>query len=165
MDYHVFDHGGTQHKWQTSFWQKGMMMKVLDSVIKLLTKLFNDNVLIARYSLIGLLGAIIDYALYFVLIQFDVQYIIANIISVSIVIIVNFIMNMRLNFRHASEAYRRHLSYFLTGILALILSIFIIFVMVESYKLSYMQAKLITLALLAIIKLALNSGITLRKTW
>ncbi len=140
-------------------------MKIVDAIMTLLRKIFKDNIRFLRYSLIGCTGATLDFILFNILIYFDIHYHIANIIGVCLGITNNYFLNARYNFKVTSEPVRRYISFLVIGILGLVLSVFILFILVETYGVNVVVAKLGTIFLIALIQFGLNSSITFRQNW
>ena len=136
-------------------------MTFFSSLTAWLTKLFKGDELLARYCIIGSAGLLVDFLIYLILVTFGLQYLISNIISMTLGLTTNLILNLQYNFKLTEQVWQRAVSYGVIGTLGIIISIFVLFIMVETYAYHLITAKLVTMAFLSLFILWLNSNISL----
>ncbi|MBI2410421.1 MAG: GtrA family protein [Candidatus Kerfeldbacteria bacterium] len=75
------------------------------------------------YIIIGCTGATLDFIIFSLLIHFDIlHYVVANIVSVSLAITNNFLLNAFFNFKMRDQFWKRFFSFYAIGVLGLIVT-------------------------------------------
>jgi len=114
------------------------------------------------YSCIGLTGTFIDLLIFIILTHFGLPYLIANIISISIGITNNFFLNAFLNFKIKDNLLKRFSRFYSIGMVGLIISCTILFIMVDFFHFSTIISKLSTIIVVVLIQYNLNKLITFK---
>lgn len=116
------------------------------------------------YSIIGITGASLDF-LFFLLFTkiFNVNYLISNVFSVSIGIVNNFILNTVFNFKLKDKLFNRFIKFYSIGILGLLISSGLLFILVSFFKFNVSIAKLSTIIVVTIIQYSLNKRVSFKK--
>jgi putative flippase GtrA len=118
---------------------------------------------ILKYGFIGSFCAGLDFLIYtFLTSLFGVPYLIANIISIHIGIIVSFFLNRYFTFKVINEILRRFLVFYLVGITGLLLSSGLLFFFIEKMNMNELFSKLITIVFVALIQFLLNKNISFK---
>ena len=116
-----------------------------------------------RYCLIGCSGALLDLLIYSFLINvFFIHYLIANVISVFVGITNNFFFNSYLNFKRTDKLLIRYFSFCFIGILGLVISEILLYVLIEMCVLNTIFAKIVIIFVITIIQYTLNKLLTFR---
>ena len=116
------------------------------------------------YCVIGVSGVALDYASYFVLVNWiGVYYLLANAISSSLGITNNFLLNSFFNFKVKDRMLVRFVSFYCVGLLGLAVSSAMLFVMVTLAHMNPNYSKLWTLAVIVLLQYNLNRLISFRK--
>lgn len=114
-----------------------------------------------KYSIIGLTGATLDFILFLIFNKhFRMYYQLANIISVSVGITNNFILNVKFNFEVKDDLFIRFLKFYSVGIFGLGLTAILLLIMVEMLHWQILVSKMVTILLVPIIQFQLNKTIT-----
>lgn len=109
------------------------------------------------YSIIGASGATIDFVVFSALVYFDVMhYLLANLISVTIGITNNFVLNILLNFKVRDQYFKRFFSFYLIGLLGLGVSTIILYVLVDTFELNEMISKFLTIFAIVLLQYNMN---------
>jgi len=129
-------------------------------VFKRLDKVHTDIKLFASFAFFGLVAAGLDFVIYGSLIWVDIHPVLANLISSSFGIFINYILVSNFTFGIDYRNLRNLVLFFTVAILLLILaSIFLAF-LIHSLLLNPLVAKFITLPLSAVIKYIVNRKYT-----
>jgi len=116
------------------------------------------------YGIIGATSAGLDFIIYFVLCDSNVNYQIANAISTHIGIFCSFLLNRYFNFKVKDKFFKRFLSFYIIGLVGLALTWLLLFTSVEIIGINELVAKLIAIFAVAIVQFILNKFITFKKT-
>ena len=134
-------------------------------MIDLVQKFYNRYRNLILYCIIGCAGASLDFCLFTCLtIYGHLHYQIANIISISSGIILNFFLNYYFNFKIKNKLLLRLLSFYLVGLLGLGFSCAILWLFVNCCNLNVILAKIGTIFFVTILQYTLNKLISFRKT-
>lgn len=114
------------------------------------------------YSVIGATGAGIDLAVFAVLSNW-IPYLLANVISVTLGITNNFVWNAYFNFRVSDKLLLRFLSFYGVGMIGLVLSSTLLWLLVEQVGIHLLVAKVVTIGVVVAVQFSLNSIVTFRK--
>lgn len=132
-------------------------------IIRQCVDLFNKYKLFIIYSLIGVTGATLDFIIYtFLIKKILVYYIFANIISVFFGITNNFLLNSFINFKLKDKLHRRFIKFFLVGIIGLIVSSILLFILIDFFHLNKLISKTITIGIIVLLQFGLNKKFTFR---
>lgn len=139
------------------------MIRCKELAYNLCTKIKKDNLFLFRYAIIGFLGASLDFAFFALLTQTgNIYYIYANVISVSLGITNNFILNVLFNFKVKNNIFSRFLKFYSIGIFGLGVSIFLLYLLVETIQINPILAKIVTIFSVPLIQFYLNKYITFK---
>jgi putative flippase GtrA len=116
------------------------------------------------YSIIGFSGVFIDFIVFFLLHHIaGVHYLAANVLSVSCGISNNFLLNSVINFRTKDRILRRFLTFYAIGVLGLLASSAILWLLVDLGKINVYISKGLTIFIVVIIQYSLNKKFTFKK--
>ena len=120
------------------------------------------------YGLIGLTGAFLDMFIFIVLTtKLDLFYQLSNLLSVTVGISNNFFWNARFNFKKWDSLLVRFLSFYMIGIIGLLISAGLLFIFVGLLHVPVVLSKVMTFIFVALCQFVLNKRIsfrTIRKT-
>jgi putative flippase GtrA len=130
---------------------------------KIVGKVLNRHFLF--YAIIGFSGAGIDYGVYILLLKFlGWNYLWANILSTSIGITNNFILNAFLNFKVRDRLFKRFLSFYGVGLLGLVVAMALLWAQVGLIGISPVIAKLLTIIVVVLLQYNLNKRLSFART-
>jgi putative flippase GtrA len=133
--------------------------------MKQILNIFLKQKQLILYLIIGGFCASLDYIFFAFFIKFfNFGYLFANTISINIGIITSFILNRHYNFKMKDRVFIRFLTFYLIGLLGLVISSGILVVMIEWLSYNEYVSKMFSLVVIAIIQFLLNKFITFKKT-
>lgn len=109
-----------------------------------------------RYAIIGITGVIIDFILFLILVKIGVPAVIASIVSVSIAIVNNFLLNAYLNFKKKDHLWWRFLSFYTVGATGVVLSALFIVLFHNIIGISEIYAKLLSVPFIVVFQYLFN---------
>lgn len=113
------------------------------------------------YAIIGASGALLDLIVFLILFNsFQVNAILATIISTSLGIVNNFFLNTRFNFKVKDKLRVRLLNFYAIGIAGLLSSIVIIFLLHNGFGVDANIAKIISIPIIVLAQFFLNKKIS-----
>jgi putative flippase GtrA len=116
------------------------------------------------YGLIGGFAATVDALLYIFLTRiFHLNSFTANFISINIGITISFFLNSFYNFRLTDNLKKRAIRFFCVGYLGLVLSMVILFLGTNVFKLNDLLIKILSVFIVAAFQFVLNKLITFQK--
>ena len=129
---------------------------------QLLAKLLYSRFVI--YCVIGCSGAFLDFVLYtFLVHHFHINYLLANIFSVTVGITNNFFLNAFFNFKVTDGLFKRFISFYVVGIIGLIISEILLYLLVDLNSINSILAKVITIFVITLVQFFLNKFITFKQ--
>lgn len=129
--------------------------------MKKIHNLYNKHRNLVLYGIIGSSGALLDYIAFIVLYNFvGLDPMLATTISISLGIINNFILNALFNFKTKSHLLSRFASFYAIGILGILLSIALIYLLHHQLGIDANIAKLISIPIVVIMQYILNKHFT-----
>ena len=139
------------------------MFRCKDIAHNIGARIKQDNIYLFRYAFIGVLGASLDFIMFaFLTKTWNIYYIYANMVSVSLGISNNFIFNVLFNFKVRNNILGRFIKFYSIGILGLGISIGILYFLVEIMQINALVAKVITMFSVPLIQFYLNKHITFK---
>ena len=130
----------------------------------MIRKLYNKYRELIKYCIIGCSGALLDFITYTILIKaFGMNYLLANALSVTVGITNNFFLNAYLNFKVTDNMFKRFISFYLVGMLGLVISEILLYLLVDIMSMNSIIAKIITIFVITIVQFILNKTITFKK--
>ena len=122
----------------------------------------NRNLII--YCMIGVSGVILDFIVFYLLsIKLKIFYQYANIISVSVGITNNFILNAFLNFKVKDNLIKRFFSFYVVGVIGILISSLLLYIFIDLAKYSILSTKIFTIFIVTIIQYNLNRLVSFRQ--
>lgn len=119
----------------------------------------NRNIIL--YGLIGISGVILDIIFFAVLFNvFNVQKEVANIISTSIGITNNFILNTIFNFKVKDKFARRFVTFYFVGITGIILTNILLFIGTDNLGINANIIKILSLPIVFMTQYFINKKLT-----
>lgn len=116
-----------------------------------------------KYGIIGAFCAGLDFLVYTILIQTNsLSYITANIISVHCGIFTSFFLNRQFTFKVKNKTAIRFLSFYIVGLIGLLISSGILILLIEKMYLNEIVSKIITIIFVALIQFLLNKHISFK---
>ena len=114
-----------------------------------------------KYGIIGGFCATLDFVIYTCIIGFtELSYVYANIISVHCGIFASFFLNRQFTFKIKDKTLLRFVSFYLVGIVGLLISSGLLILFVEKMHLNELLSKAITVVFVALIQFLLNKYIS-----
>ncbi len=126
---------------------------------------FLKNINFIKYGIIGIIGLVVEFIVFFLMLKIvGFHYLIANIFSVAIAITHNFLLNAFFNFKIVDNLFIRFLKYFSFGIIGLVISSGILYILVDLFLLNELISKAIVLSFVVFIQYVLNKKFTFKNT-
>lgn len=129
-----------------------------------INKNFKKYQQIILYFIIGGFSASLDFLIFSLLVKMNVQYLVANILSVNCGIISSFILNRKFNFKVKDRVFFRLVVFYLVGFLGLVVSTVILFVLVDKLDYNKVSSKIASIFIIAFMQFFLNKFITFKKS-
>ena len=114
------------------------------------------------YGIIGCISSGLDFTIFTLLTKLGLYYVIANICSVLVGIITSFILNRKYNFKVKDKTIRRFTIFLTVGLMGLVLSTVILWLLYTRMGMNELTSKLISIAGVVIVQFLLNKYITFR---
>lgn len=128
----------------------------------MIIKILNKYDKFIKYSIIGALSASLDFLIFYLLtINTSINYLLINVISISCGITNSFLMNAKLNFKVHDYYVKRFAKFYTIGVLGIIISNALLFVLYEQMQISITFSKVITIFIIVIVQFFLNSKYSL----
>ncbi len=122
---------------------------------------FRKHRQIVLYGIIGASGALLDLVCFLLLFNiFNIDPLTATILSTSLGITNNFILNTLFNFKVRDRLHHRFLLFYLVGFLGLVLSVLVIYTLHNIGGLNANIAKIISIPLIVVIQYYVNSRLS-----
>ncbi|MBP1762950.1 MAG: conserved rane protein of unknown function [Firmicutes bacterium] len=129
----------------------------------LLSKIIGDNIFLIRYGILGVTGASLDFIVFALLTKtWSINYISANVISVSLGLTNNFVLNVLFNFKVKNNLLSRFLKFYSIGLLGMGLSILTLYLLIEMLQINLIIAKVATIISVPLVQFYLNKYITFK---
>ncbi|MDD4527469.1 MAG: GtrA family protein [Candidatus Margulisbacteria bacterium] len=126
-----------------------------------LNRYFNNT--FAKYFLIGISGALLDYSSYYILFHFfHVPYIYAHIVGSLVGFNNNFFLNAFFNFKTKTNLLTRYLSYFMICVFGMVVSSTFIYIMVSVMGFNADVSKILAMGGIFVVQYFLNKKITFK---
>ena len=130
----------------------------------MIRELYNKYKELIKYCIIGCSGALLDFIVYTILVSvLNMNYLLANALSVTIGITNNFFLNAYLNFKVTDNLFKRFISFYLVGMLGLIISEVMLYILVDIMNINSIASKIITIFVITIVQFLLNKTVTFKK--
>ena len=131
-------------------------------MVSLFVRLLKSSFL--KYGIVGIFGLVVDMGIFYLLHEvLGVNYIVSNIISSSLAVIHNFLMNSFFTFKVKDKFLRRFVSFYLIALVGMALSSGFLVVMIDGLKMDSMLAKMVSVLVVAVIQYFLNKRLTFGK--
>jgi len=128
----------------------------------LFVRLLNSKFL--RYGIVGVFGLVVDMGVFYILHKMlGVNYIISNIVSSTIAVIHNFILNSVFTFKVKDKRLKRFVSFYMIALVGMAISSGLLAIMIDGFKMDSMIAKMISVFIVAIMQYFLNKKLTFRE--
>ncbi|MDD2612724.1 MAG: GtrA family protein [Bacteroidales bacterium] len=117
-----------------------------------------------KYGVVGVFGLVVDMGIFYLLHKMlGVNYVVSNIISSSLAVVHNFIMNSFITFKVKDRLLRRFASFYLIALAGMAVSSGMLAVMIDGLSMDSMVAKMISILIVAVIQYFFNKKLTFRK--
>ncbi|MFA7044087.1 MAG: GtrA family protein [Bacteroidales bacterium] len=117
-----------------------------------------------KYGVVGVFGLVVDMGIFYLLHKMlGVNYVVSNIISSSLAVVHNFILNSFITFKVKDRLLRRFASFYLIALVGMAVSSGMLAVMIDGLSMDSMVAKMISILIVAVIQYFLNKKLTFRK--
>lgn len=114
-----------------------------------------------KYGLVGLVGLVVDMGFFYVFYErLHVNYILSNIMSSSLAVVNNFILNSIFTFKVKNKLLYRFISFFSIALAGMALSSGMLAVMIDGLQMNSMVAKAISIFVVALIQYFVNKKLT-----
>lgn len=129
-------------------------------ITRVLYRKFREIIL---YGIIGALSASLDFGVYTFFCFVGLQYLIANAIGIHCGIFCSFILNRHFNFKVKNKTKQRFLSFYVIGLIGLLLSSFLLVLLIKYLHWNEIYSKLLSIIVVAAVQFLLNKYITFKK--
>jgi putative flippase GtrA len=125
----------------------------------LFVRLLNSSFL--KYGMVGVLGLLVDMGLFWLFTHvFHINYIVSNIMSSSLAVIHNFILNSIFTFKVKDKLLMRFFSFYAVALAGMALSSGMLVVMIDGMQINSMVSKMISVLVVALIQYFVNKKLT-----
>jgi len=125
----------------------------------LFVRLLNSS--FVKYALVGVVGLVVDMGLFYVFYEIlHINYIVSNIMSSSLAVVNNFILNSIFTFKVKNKLFYRFISFFSIALVGMALSSGMLAVMIDGMHLNSMVSKAISVFFVALIQYYVNKKLT-----
>lgn len=125
----------------------------------LFVRLLNSSFI--KYALVGVVGLVVDMGLfYFFHEMLNINYILSNIMSSSLAVVNNFILNSIFTFKVKDKLLYRFVSFFSIALAGMALSSAMLVVLIDGLQLNSMVSKAISVFVVALIQYYVNKKLT-----
>ena len=118
------------------------------------------NRLFVRYALIGVTGVGLDVLSYILFLKLGIAPVIATVLSTSVGITNNFLLNYFFNFKSRDRMLVRYIKFYSVGLTGICITAALVFILHDILGLGPLVAKLITIPPVVIIQFLLNRYIS-----
>jgi putative flippase GtrA len=115
-----------------------------------------------KYAFFGSLGATVDMTMYVILIYLHFHALIANSLSTLVGISTSYLLNSRITFNRDRYVAKEAFGFVSVGLLGLLFSNLIIGLLLNFELLSSINAKILTLPLVAVLQFLINKNLTFK---
>lgn len=131
---------------------------------KILTSYYLKFRNLILYGIIGSLSVGIDFVVFYGLTHFFPEYyLLVNVVSVNCGIINSFVLNRYFNFKVKNKTALRFALFYAIGILGLLISSGLLWVMVDYMEIHILPAKISTILVVTIFQFVLNKNVTFKQ--
>jgi putative flippase GtrA len=121
----------------------------------LIVKLFRSS--FVRYAFVGCLGLVVDMGLFYVFYELlHVNYVLSNIVSSSVAVVHNFLLNTWITFKVKDKLFVRFLSFYSIALVGMALSSGMLALMIDVMHLNSMVSKAIAVFVVALLQYYVN---------
>jgi len=114
-----------------------------------------------KYALVGVVGLVVDMGLFYVFHEMlNINYILSNIMSSSLAVVNNFILNSIFTFKVKDKLLYRFISFFSIALAGMALSSAMLVLLIDGMHLNSMVAKAISVFVVALIQYYVNKKLT-----
>ena len=125
--------------------------------------LYVKHRILILYGIIGGLSVFVDFAVFGLLsCFFPKYYLLANVISVNCGIINSFLLNRYFNFKVKNKFVLRFIVFYLVGLVGLLISSGLLFLMVNLGEMSLFISKIATIFVVTVFQFTLNKNVTFK---
>jgi len=122
------------------------------------------NIKFIRYGIVGVFGLFVDMGIFYILHKmFGVNYIISNIVSSTLAVIHNFIINSVFTFKVKDKPLKRFVSFYSIALVGMAVSSGLLVLMIDGLNMDSMISKVISVVIVAIMQYFLNKRLTFRE--
>jgi putative flippase GtrA len=114
-----------------------------------------------KYALVGCVGLVVDMGLFYLLSEIlNVNYIVSNIVSSSLAVVNNFLLNSWITFKVKDKLLLRFVSFYSIALAGMALSSGMLAVMIDGMDMNSMIAKAISVFFVALLQYFINKKLT-----
>ncbi|MCX6307442.1 MAG: GtrA family protein [Bacteroidia bacterium] len=125
----------------------------------LFVRLLNSS--FVKYALVGVVGLVVDMGLFYVFYELlHINYIVSNIMSSSLAVLNNFILNSIFTFKVKDKLFYRFISFFSIALAGMALSSGMLVVMIDGMHWNSMVSKAVSVFFVALIQYYVNKKLT-----
>lgn len=116
-----------------------------------------------KYGLVGVLGLVVDMGVFYLMNKkLGINYVVSNIISSSLAVIHNFILNSYFTFNVTDKKLKRFMYFYAIALGGMAISTGLLILFIDVLKLDSMISKLISVIIVALIQYFFNKKFTFR---
>ena len=125
----------------------------------LIVRLFHSSFL--KYALVGVVGLVVDMGLFYLFHEvLKINYILSNIMSSSMAVVNNFILNSIFTFKVKDKLFYRFISFFSIALAGMVLSSGLLAILIDGFHMNSMVSKAIAVFFVAMIQYYVNKKLT-----
>ena len=126
-------------------------------------KVESEIVPLFKYGIVGVLGLLVDMGVFYVLNKkLNVNYVFSNIVSSSLAVIHNFVLNSYFTFKVTDKKLNRFIKFYLIALGGMAISTGLLALFIDILAIENMLAKFISILIVAFIQYFLNKNFTFR---
>ena len=126
-------------------------------------KVESEIVPLFKYGIVGVLGLLVDMGVFYILNKkLNVNYVFSNIVSSSLAVIHNFVLNSYFTFKVTDKKMNRFIKFYLIALGGMVISTGLLALFIDILAIENMLAKFISILIVAFIQYFLNKNFTFR---
>ncbi len=123
----------------------------------------SDFIPFVKYGIVGVLGLLVDMGVFYIMNKkLNINYVFSNIISSSLAVIHNFVLNSYFTFKMTDKKLNRFFRFYLIALGGMVISTGLLVLFIDILGIENMLAKFISILLVAFIQYFLNKNFTFR---
>lgn len=119
------------------------------------------NASFVRYGLVGIAGLVVDLGLFYLLHEaIGLNYVLSNLVSSSLAVVNNFILNSIFTFKVRDKMLYRFVSFYAVAVAGMVLSSGMLVLLIDGLHLNSMLSKAFSVLVVAVVQYFINKSLT-----